>query len=86
MHSWHRLRLTQQSLQLLLAEIAHTNSLRLALFHKRFHGFPGIHVVRVAGLDLVAVLGHELGRACEGGGPVHEVEIWYRLVLGCDCD
>ena len=46
------------------------------LFEDTFHGFVGVDVVRVAGLDLaVGGFGHGGFPAREGAGPVHEVEV-----------
>lgn len=76
MGRWDHLRLLQQLLRLLSAEVGDANRLRLALFECLFHGLPCVDEMGVAVDGLaVGVFGEHVVAASESDGPVHEVEI-----------
>lgn len=65
----------QETLELRFAEVGDADCLCLAAFECLLHGFPGVNVVGVAGLNFVIFLGHKRVASGEGRGPVHEVEV-----------
>ena len=69
----------EESLQLRLAEVGHTESLNLAGLKELLHGLVGLDKVGVTNQSLLAITigvpGESLRAALEGRGPVHVVEV-----------
>lgn len=67
---------SEEAFEFCFREVGDADGFCFSGFEEGFHGVPGFEVVGVSGLDFaVGVFGDEGGRAGEGGGPVHEVEV-----------
>ena len=65
----------EETLELCLTEVRDTDGLCLTALQSLLHRFPCVHIIRIAGFDLVVFLGNKGIASGEGGGPVHEVEV-----------